>query len=196
VARSAHVEAAREAFKIVRSNNTRVTSKDNSDLRRFPLGHGWNHRCGRSPNSLVLRDNLRRGCESAWDTGWLLEVTSCDRDACNLNRSAPVAPALERSSCGLDFAIGFASGHWSLESREVKCASAQYDRSRDVTRLGRGENFTLIEHLPGKFNKWADALSRLMQPQTKFTIPWELRQVPRAWPHVRGDLWWETMREP
>ena len=43
-----------------------------------------------------------------------------------------------------------------------------------------------LEHLPGKENIMADALSRLEQPEGTAVIPSELKSVTRAWPCRRG----------
>ena len=44
-----------------------------------------------------------------------------------------------------------------------------------------------VVHVPGVLNAWADALSRLSDPSRKYTIPAELRDVPRAFPTRRSE---------
>lgn len=56
--------------------------------------------------------------------------------------------------------------------------------------------FDITQHLPGALNIWADALSRLGQPNSSKSIPQELLVVPRTHPEKRSHTWWETDAGP
>ena len=48
----------------------------------------------------------------------------------------------------------------------------------------------VLEHIPGKLNFWADALSRIYMPESPADVPKSLANVPRARPAIRGVGWW------
>ena len=52
------------------------------------------------------------------------------------------------------------------------------------------------EHLPGRCNGWADALSRLSQPGGAATVPSALEHAQRVHPAVRGAAWWRADGDP
>ena len=54
----------------------------------------------------------------------------------------------------------------------------------------------VLKHLPGKFNEWADALSRIHMPDTPTRIPFELLGVERVRPAKRVNCWWLFAAEP
>ena len=54
----------------------------------------------------------------------------------------------------------------------------------------------VLEHLPGRANKWADAPSRLMQPGSGASLPAELQHAQRVYPQQRVGEWWRTAQSP
>ena len=54
----------------------------------------------------------------------------------------------------------------------------------------------VFEHVRGKNNEWADALSRLAMPGTVATIPGPLRGLPRAETPARTASFWRTADHP
>ena len=50
----------------------------------------------------------------------------------------------------------------------------------------------VLEHLPGKLNTLADALSRAFEPGTSFEIPRELENVQHTKVDPRGQSWWQA----
>ena len=54
----------------------------------------------------------------------------------------------------------------------------------------------VFEHVRGKNNEWADALSRLAMPGTVVTIPGPLRGLPRAETPARTAAFWRTAVHP
>ena len=52
------------------------------------------------------------------------------------------------------------------------------------------------EHLPGKFNVVADALSRMAQPGAQQTLPGELLRSKRVYRAVRDAMWWRAAGNP
>eukprot|EP00973_Karenia_brevis_P001561 211303-Karenia_brevis.AAC.1 len=48
------------------------------------------------------------------------------------------------------------------------------------------------EHIAGTLNVWADALSRLSEPDSGAVIPEPLRHIPQASPGRRNPAWWEA----
>ncbi len=53
-----------------------------------------------------------------------------------------------------------------------------------------------LEHIPGKLNQWADALSRQHMPGNEVPIPKKLEMVPRHAAPVRDDKWWRFATRP
>ena len=53
-----------------------------------------------------------------------------------------------------------------------------------------------VEHLPGRCNVVADALSRFYQPGGSQSPPPVLAGVPRCWPQVRSPSWWRSAGGP
>ena len=49
-----------------------------------------------------------------------------------------------------------------------------------------------FEHVPGRLNVWADALSRLDEPGSMATVPSELLADQRRRTSHRGPTWWRT----
>ena len=52
------------------------------------------------------------------------------------------------------------------------------------------------QHLPGRRNLWADALSRIAQPGSGAVIPAALLDAQRATPPVRDAAWWRADGDP
>ena len=48
------------------------------------------------------------------------------------------------------------------------------------------------KHVAGTKNKWADALSRLHEPDAGFVVPQELCNVEESTVGTRVRLWWEA----
>ena len=53
-----------------------------------------------------------------------------------------------------------------------------------------------LEHLPGRCNVYADALSRFSQPGKSRDVPPEIARASRTWPVKRSLPWWETAGAP
>ena len=55
---------------------------------------------------------------------------------------------------------------------------------------------SIWEHLPGVQNEWADALSRLHQPEAPAQVPQALARIKASEVDVRGFDWWEARVPP
>jgi hypothetical protein len=53
-----------------------------------------------------------------------------------------------------------------------------------------------LEHIPGKLNEWADALSRQHMPGNSTTVPKELLNTRRSYPGSRVRGWWRLEARP
>ena len=84
--------------------------------------------------------------------------------------------------------------------------SKERSNSRSVNLVARELSFDLAElghevevefrHLPKDRNEWADALSRLAEPGGNYSIPAELKYVPRKHCATRDLEWWRTRGLP
>ena len=54
----------------------------------------------------------------------------------------------------------------------------------------------VIQHLPGRLNDLADALSRMFQPAVNYSIPNGLAECTQVFPAQRDDAWWRAAGEP
>ena len=54
----------------------------------------------------------------------------------------------------------------------------------------------LFGHVPGSLNVWADALSRLLDPNKMAAIPDELKHLPRTTVQPRTSSWWRSSGPP
>lgn len=52
------------------------------------------------------------------------------------------------------------------------------------------------EHVPGRLNLWADALSRVAQPGSGAVVPAPLVAARRVYPSVRDVAWWRAAGDP
>jgi len=54
----------------------------------------------------------------------------------------------------------------------------------------------VFQHLPGRLNDLADALSRMFQPAVNYSIPNGLAECTQVFPAQRDDVWWRAAGEP
>lgn len=76
----------------------------------------------------------------------------------------------------------------NLKSRDARMNAVVRELALDVAE-GRYE-LHILEHLPGRNNVYADALSRFYQPGASRDVPPTLMHAARTYPDKRGSTWW------